>query len=73
MADTTPEPADPAHASTQVYRDAADPPTVLQTGEQLALAAASTSGREAVPGYEILGETRPRRHGRRLQGPADRG
>ncbi len=60
MADTTHESprdaTDEAHASTQVYRDAPDPATLLQTGEQLSLAAALSAGREAVPGYEILGE-----------------
>ena len=32
----------------------------------------STHGdKPTIPGYELLGELRPRRHGRRLQGPAD--
>jgi eukaryotic-like serine/threonine-protein kinase len=55
MADTTHEAAPKTH-TTQLYQPEEHARTVLQTGEQLALAAALTAGQQTVPGYEILGE-----------------
>ncbi|MBL8864083.1 MAG: serine/threonine protein kinase, partial [Planctomycetia bacterium] len=55
MADTTHESAPPTH-TTQLYQPEEHTRTVMQTGEQLALAAALTAGQQSVPGYEILGE-----------------
>lgn len=55
MPDTTHE-AEPQQSSTQLFQPDGMPRTLLQTGEQLALAAALTAGQQTVPGYEILGE-----------------
>ncbi len=55
MADTTHEAAPKTH-TTQLYQPEDHARTVMQTGEQLALAAALTAGQQTVPGYEILGE-----------------
>ena len=63
MADTTHEQPQPTtergpdlHAATQAFVADDGPRTLLQTSEQLALAAALSAGQQTVPGYEILGE-----------------
>lgn len=55
MAETTQD-AQPPLESTQLYEADDVTRTMLQTGEQLALAAALSTGQQTVPGYEILGE-----------------
>ena len=54
MSDSTHERPHPQ--ATQLFQPDGMPRTVLQTGEQLALAAALSTGQQTVPGYEILGE-----------------
>ncbi len=56
MADTTSPENDGIETNTQLYEPDEMARTVMQTGEQLALAAALTTGQQTVPGYEILGE-----------------
>ncbi|QEL15691.1 serine/threonine-protein kinase [Limnoglobus roseus] len=61
MADTTHESphgsTDAApHDGTQLFQPDVGPSTVMQTSEQLALAAALSAGHQTVPGYQILGE-----------------
>jgi serine/threonine-protein kinase len=63
MADTTHEPPYPttdrgaeSPTATHLFRPDDGPRTVLQTGEQLALAAALSTGQQTVPGYEIIEE-----------------